>query len=80
MSKTRTRTAKVAGKQSRNPLSRKISNREAVWLNGPVPTGYWLIPENQRLYLIWLGQRLAACPDSCCVACPVRSDNIRISV
>jgi hypothetical protein len=58
MSKTRTRAAKVAGKQSRNPLSRKVSNREAVWLSGPVPTGYWLIPESQRLYLIWLGQRL----------------------
>lgn len=58
MSKKRTRAANGAGKRSGNPLARKVSDREAVWLEGPVPTGYWLSPDNQRLYLIWLGQRL----------------------
>ena len=58
MSKKRTRAAKSAGRKSSNPLTRKVSHREAVWLEGPVPNGYWFSPENQRLYLIWLGQRL----------------------
>ena len=58
MSTRRTRVAKGAGKRSANPPTRKVANREAVWLEGPVPTGYWLSADNRRQYLIWLGQRL----------------------
>ncbi|MGZ0171073.1 MAG: hypothetical protein ACKVHE_16075 [Planctomycetales bacterium] len=58
MSKKRTSAATGTGKRSANPLARKVPNREAVWLEGPVPTGYWLSDDHRRLYLIWLGQRL----------------------
>jgi hypothetical protein len=35
-----------------------VRNHEAVWLEGRVPTGYWDVLENRRLYVCWLGQRL----------------------
>jgi hypothetical protein len=41
-----------------NPLSRKVSRAEAIWLDGPVPAGFWSYAENQKLYLLWLGQKL----------------------
>ncbi|NQV28343.1 MAG: hypothetical protein HQ518_28655 [Rhodopirellula sp.] len=58
MSNKRTRAAKGAERRRPDPLVRKIPNKEAVWLEGPVPTGFWTSTENQRTYLLWLGQRL----------------------
>ena len=58
MSKKGTRAAKGVGKRSINPLSRKVPNRDAVWLEGPVPAGFWSSPDNRRRYLVWLGQTL----------------------
>jgi hypothetical protein len=31
---------------------------EAIWLDGPVPSGYWDHLENRRLYVRWLGQKI----------------------
>jgi hypothetical protein len=56
--------AKKAGKKAArpakidNPLSRKIPRHEAVWLEGPVPPGYWQHPDHRRRYVLWLGQQL----------------------
>lgn len=58
MAKKRKKASRVAGKRSSNPLARKVPNRDAIWLEGPVPAGFWLSSENQRRYLIWLGQTL----------------------
>ncbi len=41
-----------------NPLSRKVTRAQAIWLDGPVPAGFWGYEENQKLYLLWLGQKL----------------------
>ena len=30
----------------------------AIWLEGPVPSGYWQDSQNRRRYMRWLGQRL----------------------
>src|SRR5436190_14848986 len=35
-----------------------VERKDAVWLFGPVPAGYWDRPENRRRYLLWLGERL----------------------
>lgn len=43
---------------SQNPLSQKVPRHEAVWLEGPVPAGYWNYADNQRRYIIWLGRKL----------------------
>lgn len=58
MSKRRTRARNGARKQSSNPLRKKVRDRDAIWLEGPVPPGFWAASENQRRYLIWLGQKL----------------------
>lgn len=42
----------------RNPLTRRVPRADAVWLDGPVPAGFWQYPENRKRYLIWLGQQL----------------------
>ncbi len=36
----------------------RIQRSEAVWLDGKVPAGFWDHPENRKLYMRWLGQRL----------------------
>jgi hypothetical protein len=41
-----------------NPLAQRIKKSEAVWMEGPVPAGYWQYPEHRRTYLLWLGKRL----------------------
>jgi len=58
MSKKRKKTSKATSKRSSNPLARKVHDRDAIWLEGPVPAGFWSSSENQRRYLIWLGQTL----------------------
>ena len=35
-----------------------VPKREAIWLDGPVPPGFWHDPRNRRRYVCWLGQRL----------------------
>ena len=35
-----------------------VRQHEAVWVNGRVPSGYWDLVENRRLYVRWLGQQL----------------------
>ncbi len=40
-----------------SPLSRKVTRAQAIWLDGPVPAGFWAYEENQKLYLLWLGQK-----------------------
>ncbi|HVC93275.1 MAG TPA: hypothetical protein VND64_06265 [Pirellulales bacterium] len=35
-----------------------VPMRQAIWLDGPVPPGYWQDPRNRRRYVCWLGQRL----------------------
>ncbi len=40
------------------PLAQKVLSKDAIWLEGPVPAGFWQYAKNQRLYLIWLGQQL----------------------
>jgi hypothetical protein len=35
-----------------------VIKREAIWLDGRVPNGYWDQPTNRRRYVRWLGQRL----------------------
>lgn len=39
-------------------FARRVPRQEAVWLDGPVPAGYWDYQTNRRRYLRWLGQRL----------------------
>ncbi|MHC4875944.1 MAG: hypothetical protein ACYTGL_05555 [Planctomycetota bacterium] len=55
---TRKKAARRGQTRASNPLSRKVKRSEAVWLDGPVPAGYWQYAENQKLYLTWLGQQL----------------------
>jgi hypothetical protein len=45
----------VATKKSNDPPVRCY---EALWLDGPVPSGYWDHLKNRRLYVRWLGQKL----------------------
>jgi hypothetical protein len=57
------RHRKVAERAARRRGSTKkkappVRRREAVWVDGPVPTGYWQRPENRRRYLRWLGHKL----------------------
>ena len=52
MLKRRMRAVKGARKGSANLLTRKVANREALWLEGPVPAGYWLSADNRRQYPI----------------------------
>ena len=52
MLKRRTRAVKGARKGTANLLTRKVANREAVRLEGPVSAGYWLSVDNRRQYLI----------------------------
>lgn len=54
----RKKAARRKGIDATNPLSHKVSRTKAVWLDGPVPAGYWSYLENQKRYLLWLGQRL----------------------
>lgn len=49
---------KLRNQQSPNPLSWRIKKSETVWLDGPVPAGYWQYEEHRRMYLIWLGRKL----------------------
>jgi len=35
-----------------------VPRSRAVWLDGPVPKGYWNRLENRRLYMRWLGRKL----------------------
>ena len=29
-----------------------------IWLDGPVPSGFWHDPRNRRQFILWLGQKL----------------------
>ena len=58
MSTTPKKPADKVRVRSSNPLARKIPTQDAVWLDGPVPAGFWQSPDNQRTYLLWLGQKL----------------------
>lgn len=40
------------------PLSPNVRRQDAVWLEGPVPAGFWQYRKNRLLYLRWLGQKL----------------------
>lgn len=41
-----------------HPLGPPIRNSQAIWLEGPVPRGFWNTQSNRSLYLRWLGQQL----------------------
>ena len=46
---------KTRGAGTKYPPVRRF---EAVWLDGPVPSGYWDRVAHRRLYVRWLGQKL----------------------
>jgi hypothetical protein len=50
--------AKKQSNRKTNPLTQRIRKSDAVWLEGPVPAGFWQYAEHRRAYLIWLGQKL----------------------
>src|SRR5688500_13507075 len=39
-------------------MARLDRRHDAVWLDGPVPAGYWDRWEHRRRYLLWLGEQL----------------------
>ena len=43
---------------STGTINPPVRRYEAIWLDGPVPSGYWDRLEHRRLYVRWLGQKL----------------------
>ncbi len=39
-------------------IARLDRRHDAIWLDGPVPAGYWDQRENRKKYLLWLGEQL----------------------
>ncbi len=39
-------------------MARLDRRHDAIWLDGPVPAGFWDEWENRRRYLLWLGEQL----------------------
>lgn len=48
-------TRAIRRRQPDEPLALRL---QAVWLDGPVPNGFWTRLENRRLYFRWLGHKL----------------------
>lgn len=49
---------KRPGSSGRSFFAQPVPRNEAVWLDGPVPAGYWDYQTNRRRYLRWLAERL----------------------
>lgn len=43
---------------TRNLFPKPVPRHQAVWLDGPVPAGYWDYKTNRQRYLHWLGNKL----------------------
>jgi len=56
--KTSPESLKTWGVRRRQPDEPLALRLQAIWLDGPVPNGYWHRLENRRLYLRWLGHKL----------------------
>jgi len=55
---------KASARRRRSNLSKRtfpglpVPRSRAIWLDGPVPKGYWNRLKNRRLYMRWLGRKL----------------------
>ncbi len=56
--KTSPESLKTRGVRRRQPDEPLALRLQAVWLDGPVPNGYWHRSANRRLYVRWLGHKL----------------------
>jgi hypothetical protein len=54
----KTRKPTRGGRGTPLPPEPPVRRHEAVWLDGPVPAGYWQTLTNRRRYLRWLGDKL----------------------
>lgn len=52
------RNGEVRNARLRSPTGPVVRSSDAIWLEGPVPSGYWDSFEHRLLYMRWLGQRL----------------------
>ena len=56
--KTSARELKTRGVRRKLSDEPPVTRLQAIWLDGPVPSGYWRRLEHRRLYVRWLGQKL----------------------